>query len=83
MKFNQSFIHEQNNSKKLLELFFMPIKIFFYEFILKISLKFVFFLNEVLAFKNNASDKCILTFSLDLTLCCELKNMKLILSLKF
>ena len=41
-----SFIHEENNPKKLLELFFMPLEIFLCElmneFLSNISLKFIF-----------------------------------------
>ena len=48
--------------KNLLELFFMPIKIFLYEFMIefisKISLKFIL-KNEVLTFKNNVCDECL------------------------
>ena len=47
----------------------------------KIYLKFIS-LNEVLALKNNASDKCILTFSLDLTLCCEFQRYEINLIIK-
>ena len=66
---------------ELLELFLMPIKIFRNEFISKISYS-LFILNEVLAFKNNVSNKYILTFSLDLTLCCELQRYEISLIIK-
>ena len=46
------------------------------KFISKIYLKFVF-LNEALTFKNNVNNKCILTFSLDLTLCCKLQRQSI------
>ena len=52
---NKEYFYELNNSKKivkLFELFSMLIKIFFYEFILKISLNFIFKRVEFSVFKN-------------------------------
>ena len=70
----------------MVRIIFKPIKIFLYEFmnelISKFSLKFIF-LNDVLAFKNNVSDKCILNFSLVLTLCWELQRCEINSIIKF
>ena len=54
---------------------------FLYKFISKTYLKLIK-KKMALPFKNNASDKRILTFSLDLTLCCELQRHEINLIIK-